>query len=245
MRLKDKVAVLTGGASGMGEAHARRIIEEGAKLVFTDILVEAGEALALELGENALFIAQDVAKEEDWDRVVSAACERFGGIDILVNNAGIHSYGALHDETAEKLRRVLDVNVVSAWLGTQKVSPSMIERGGGSIVNLSSLAGLRGLPNYSIYGCSKWAMRGVTRHLAIELAPLNIRINAILPGAIDATGMFNSKMSPHANLELKKATPLRRFGSREDVSSLVVYLASDESSFTTGADHVIDGGKSL
>ena len=140
---------------------------------------------------------------------------------------------------------VEDVNTVGTWLGIQKVAPVMRERGGGSIINLSSMVGLRGLPSYSIYGASKWAVRGLTKHAAAELGPDGIRVNAILPGAIDDTGMFSSVMAPELQDTLIETTPLRRFGQRTDVSDLVVFLASDESSFMTGTDQLIDGGRSI
>jgi 3alpha(or 20beta)-hydroxysteroid dehydrogenase len=244
-RLTGKVALLTGGARGMGEVHARRLVAEGAELLFTDIDEQAGEVLADSLGATALFEQQDIASETGWERIVARAGEHFGGIDILVNNAGIHSYGSFEEETVEGLRRVLDVNAVGTWLGIQKVAPVMRERGGGSIINLSSMVGLRGLPGYSVYGASKWAVRGITRHAAAELGAYGIRVNAILPGAIDETGMFNSAETPELEEELVQATPLRRFGRREDVSDLVVFLASDESAFMTGTDQLIDGGRSI
>lgn len=245
MRLENKVVLLTGAANGMGEAHARRLSREGARLLLLDIDAERGAALAAELGDNCHFCALDVSSEAQWDTVIAEAESIFGGIDVLVNNAGIHTVGSFEQESAESLQRVLQVNVVGCWLGIQKVAPLMRRGGGGSIINLASLAGLRGMPNYSVYGSSKWAVRGLTRHAAVELGPDNIRVNAILPGAIDGTGMFDSSAVEAAELldPLLEGTPLRRFGAREDVSALIVYLASDESRFTTGADHVIDGGK--
>ncbi|MEH6581571.1 MAG: glucose 1-dehydrogenase [Halioglobus sp.] len=244
-RLKGKVVLLTGGANGMGESHARRLVAEGARVVFTDVNVASGESLAVELGERALFSQQDVSSEEDWDRVVRLTVETFGGIDVLINNAGIHSFGSLEEESVERLRKVLDVNVTGTWLGIQKVAPIMRADGGGSIINLSSMAGYVGMPCYSVYSSSKWAVRGITKCAASELGPDNIRVNAILPGAIDNTGMFNSAEAEAAMERLGNSTPLSRVGERDEVSSLVVFLASDESAFMTGTDQLIDGGNNL
>lgn len=244
-RLDNKTALLTGGASGMGEAHARRLVAEGARVVFTDINEDAGQALAQELGANAAFCRQDVSSETEWERVVSLTQDTFGGIDILINNAGIHSFGSFAEENVDSLRRILDVNVAGTWLGIQKVAPVMQAAGGGSIINLSSMAGKVGMPFYSVYSSSKWAVRGITKCAASELGPHNIRVNAILPGAIDNTGMFNSAEAEAAKQRLDASTPLQRVGEREEVSALVVFLASDESAYITGADHLIDGGNSL
>lgn len=229
----------------MGESHARRLIEEGASVVFTDVQSEAGEALAAELGEKAVFVTQDVRSEEGWESVVKTAVDTFGGVDVLINNAGIHSFGTFEEESVDRLRDVMDVNVVGAWLGIQKVAPAMRERGGGSIINLSSMAGCVGMPSYSVYSSSKWAVRGITKCAASELGPYNIRVNAILPGAIDKTGMFNSAEAEAAMERVEYYTPLQRVGEREEVSSLVVFLASDESGYMTGTDQLIDGGNSL
>jgi 3alpha(or 20beta)-hydroxysteroid dehydrogenase len=244
-RLANKIAILTGGATGMGEAHARRLVAEGARVVFTDVKEDEGHALATELGANAVFSQQDVSREADWNQVVELTQDTFGGIDILINNAGIHSFGSFEEEDVERLRRLLEVNVVGTWLGIQKVAPVMQRGGGGSIINLSSMAGKVGMPFYSVYSSSKWAVRGITKCAASELGPKNIRVNAILPGAIDQTGMFNSAEAEATLARLNSSTPLERVGQREEVSSLVVFLASDESGFITGADHLIDGGNSL
>ncbi len=245
MRLKDKVVLLTGAAHGMGESHARRAIAEGAYLLLTDIDAAAGAALAEELGERAVFARHDISDEAQWRAAVDLAVGRFGGIDVLVNNAGILSKGDIQTETADTLRRVLDVNVVGTWLGIRTASPALIRRGGGSIVNISSQVAYRGWNDYSVYGCSKWAIRGLTKHLAVELAPHNIRVNAILPGAVDETGLFSGRVDEALKERVRQSIPLKRFVTREEVSSLMVYLASDESSATTGTDNLIDGGVSI
>jgi 3alpha(or 20beta)-hydroxysteroid dehydrogenase len=245
MRLADKVVYLTGSAHGMGESHARRIIKEGGYLVMTDIAVDAGEALAAELGDRALFLEQDISNEHRWIETVNIACEHFGGIDVLVNNAGILTQGDIQSETADGLRKVLDVNVVGTWSGIRAVSPVMKERGGGSIINVSSQVAYRGWNNYSVYGCSKWAIRGLTKHMAMELAPHNIRVNSILPGAVGDTGLFSDRLDPAMLEKVKQTIPLKRFASKEQVSSLMVFLASDESDATTGTDNLIDCGVSI
>lgn len=245
MRLKDKVVLLTGAANGMGESHARRVIAEGAYLLMTDIDAEGGEALAAQLGERAVFLQHDISDEAQWARAVDLASEHFGGIDVLVNNAGILTKGSIQDESADTLRKVLDVNVVGTWLGIRTAGPAMSKRGGGSIINISSQVAYRGWNDYSVYGCSKWAIRGLTKHLAVELAPGNIRVNAILPGAVDETGLFSGRVDEDLKERVRQSIPLKRFVGRDQVSSLVVYLASDESSATTGTDNLIDGGVSI
>lgn len=245
MRLKDKVVLLTGAASGMGESHARRVIAEGGFLVMTDIAEQAGEQLEAELGDRAVFVKQDISSERDWERAATIACDQFGGVDVLVNNAGILTTGDIQSENVETLRKVLDVNVVGTWLGIRAISPLMIKRGGGSIINVSSQVAYRGWSNYSVYGCSKWAIRGLTKTMALELAPQNIRVNAILPGAVDETGLFSGRVDEEKMEKMRQTIPLRRFVSRDQVSSLMVYLASDESGATTGTDNLIDCGVSI
>jgi 3alpha(or 20beta)-hydroxysteroid dehydrogenase len=245
MRLQNKIVLLTGAASGMGESHARRVIAEGGYLLMSDIAAEAGEQLAAALGPRAVFVHHDIADEAHWRRAVEQACDAFGGIDVLVNNAGILSKGDIQSESVETLRKVLDVNVVGTWLGMRSVAPVMAARGGGSIVNVSSQVGYRGWQNYSVYGCSKWAIRGLTKHMAMELAPQNIRVNAIVPGAVDETGLFSGRVDEELRARTKASIPLGRFVTREQVASLMVYLASDESASTTGTDQLIDGGVSI
>ncbi|MFV8817962.1 SDR family NAD(P)-dependent oxidoreductase [Haliea sp. E17] len=245
MRLKDKVVFLTGAANGMGESHARRVIAEGGYLLMTDIDADGGAALAEELGERALFTRQDISDEAQWQQAVALASERFGRIDVLVNNAGILTKGSIQSETADSLRKVLDVNVVGTWLGIRTVSPVMARGGGGSIINISSQVAYRGWNDYSVYSCSKWAIRGLTQSMAVELAPQNIRVNTILPGAVDETGLFSGRVDEELKERVRQSIPLKRFVGREQVSSLMVYLASDESSATTGTDNLIDGGVSI
>lgn len=242
-QLEGKSIIITGAAQGMGAIHARRCVEEGARVVLTDLQEEVGEKAAAELGEAAVFVKQDITQEADWDRVVATAVDRFGRLDGLVNNAAIWWTQPILEESADKLRKMLEVNVVGTFLGVQKVVPAMRESGGGSIVNLSSIAGTRGIPEHGSYGASKWAVRGLSKVAANELGPFNIRVNTIHPGAIEGTGMF---LVPEAEFETLFATqPLRRPGRKEEVSGLLIFLLSDQSSYVTGHEHVVDGGRTV
>lgn len=239
-RLNGKVAIITGAAQGMGAHHARRFIAEGAQVMLTDVQTEKGTALASELGPQARFMHHDVASESDWDQVINATTSAFGGIDILVNNAALYFIQRVDEAEPEQVRKLLDINIYGSWLGVSKVAPEMRKRGGGAIINLSSLAGSRGIPYHAIYGASKWAIRGLTRSAAYDLGPDGIRVNAVLPGAVAGTGMFSG-----TDEEQLQAIPLRRPGTLDEVSNLLVFLASDESAYITGADHIIDGGRGL
>jgi 3alpha(or 20beta)-hydroxysteroid dehydrogenase len=242
-RLSGRIAIITGAAQGMGEVHARRFVAEGANVVMTDVQRDVGEALAAELGPRARFLSHDVTDAGAWDRVLEHTRGTFGGVDVLVNNAAVYAVQPVEEFEPDTVRRLLEVNLFGVWLGMRAVIPVMRRGGGGSIINVSSLAGYRGYPGHAIYGASKWALRGLTRTAAAELGPAGIRVNCILPGPIDETGMFDTRI--HDMSETIAAIPLRRAGKREEVANLVVFLASDESSFITGADHVIDGGRSL
>ena len=239
-RLRGKIAIITGAAQGMGAEHARVFVAEGARVVLTDLEEASGRALATELGECALFLRQDVSKAEDWDRVLEQTRAHFGPANILINNAAIYFIGAVDEAQPERVRKLLDINVFGCWLGISRIAPMMREAGGGSIINLSSLAGARGIPWHSIYGMSKWAIRGLTRSAAHDLGPDGIRVNAVLPGAIEGTGMHSGEAPDAALLQ---TIPLRRSGRKDEVSRLLVFLASDESAYITGADHFIDGGR--
>lgn len=239
-RLKGKTAIITGAAQGMGAEHARVFAAEGARVVLTDLQEEAGKALASELGAGALFVRHDVSRAEDWDAVLAATRAAFGPANVLINNAAMYFIGPIDEADPERVRKLLDVNIFGTWLGISKVAPMMREAGGGSIINLSSLAGMRGIPWHGIYGTSKWAVRGLTKTAAYDLGPAGIRVNAILPGAIEQTGM-----SDKLDESQLAAIPLRRSGKKSEVSQLAVFLASDESAYITGADHVIDGGRAL
>ncbi|MFV9453436.1 glucose 1-dehydrogenase [Rhodococcus sp. NM-2] len=241
-RLDERVAVATGAARGMGASHARCLIAEGARNVLTDILVDEGTALADELGQNALFMTHDVTSPADWDCAIATAEEAYGPIDMLVNNAGVAAYAPIATCTEDDYRRIIDVNQVSVFLGMKAASCSMSKGGGGSIVNISSVAGLIGEANTVAYTASKFAVHAMTKVAAKEFGPHGIRVNSIHPGVIE-TPMITDTPQAGAVIEAVAASaPLRRIGQPREVSNLVVFLASEESSFTTGAAFVVDGG---
>jgi 3alpha(or 20beta)-hydroxysteroid dehydrogenase len=227
----------------MGASHARRFIAEGARLLITDMRVDAGRALAEELGSDARFMEHDVTRASDWEKVVSSAEEFFGPVNILVNNAGI--LGAMArtaDLTEDQYRTVCEVNQHSVYLGMHAVIPSMLRGGRGSIVNISSIAGLvanYGFPSLA-YVASKFAVRGMTKAAAIEYGPDNIRVNSVHPGFIMTPMMVEA--TDEGGGEALLQIPLRRIAEPEEVSNLVLFLASDEASYITGAEHVIDAG---
>ncbi|API58723.1 3-alpha-hydroxysteroid dehydrogenase [Tardibacter chloracetimidivorans] len=240
-RASGKVAVITGGARGMGAAFARRLVEEGASVVLTDVLSDEGLATAEALGDHAHFIAHDVTQADQWAKVVEVAERRFGPISVLVNNAGIAAYGPIEDTSEVEFRRIVDINMVSIFLGTKAVIPSMRRAGGGAIINISSAAGIVGLPQMLGYVGTKFAVRGMTKSAALELAPLNIRVNSIHPGTID-TPMSQLSGDPELTAAVNSVTPAGRVGQPDEIASVVVLLASDECAFATGAEFVIDGG---
>lgn len=242
-QLEGKTVIITGAAQGMGAVHARRCVEEGARVVLTDLQADAGQALAAELGEGVRFVEQDVTSESDWDRVVDEATTQFGGIDGLVNNAAIWWTKPVLEEDAANMMKMLEVNVIGTWQGVRKVAPKMAERGGGSIVNLSSIAGTRGIPEHAAYGASKWAVRGLSKVAAGELGQMGVRVNTIHPGAVDGTGMF--LVPEEEREELFAMQPLPRPARREEISGLLIFLLSDASSYVTGHEHVIDGGRTV
>ena len=240
--LKNKVVIITGGANGMGASHVRRCAAEGAQVVFGDIEVEPGRALAAELGDTVRFVEHNVCDESGWATLVSTAGDVFGGVDALVNNAAIHWNRPVAEEDAASMRKLFEVNVIGPTLGLQAVLPAMRQRGGGSVINISSLAGIRGIPGYTAYGGSKWALRGLTQIWARELGPDNIRVNSIMPGAIDETGMFQEGVDPEVDKQVIAAIPLGRTGKPVEVSNVVVFLVSDYSAYLTGTEQVLDGG---
>lgn len=238
-RLKDKVAIVTGAAQGMGATHARAFIKEGAKVVLTDLNQEKGQALASELGGNALFVQQNVTSEADWGHVIDVTESHFGPVDILVNNAGITLSASILDTSLDDYRRILEINQVSVFLGMKSVIPSMRKSGGGSIINISSINGLVG--GAIGYTDSKFAVRGMTKAAALECAAYGIRVNSVHPGVI-ATPMIMQGDTKAAVDEFAKHIPLKRVAKPEEVTSMVVYLASDDSSYSTGSEFIVDGG---
>ena len=242
-RLDGKVAIITGASRGMGASHAREFVKQGAKVVMTDVREEAGQALAEELGSNALFVTQDVSKASEWARVVAEAEKAFGPITVLVNNAGIlGTVSATVDFSEEDYLKVIAVNQHALFLGMKAVVPSMLKAGGGSIVNISSNAGIvciYGTPNIG-YVASKWAVRGMSKMVAVEYGPQNIRCNSVHPGYTMTPMMVEA--TDEVGGDALTMIPLRRISEPIEVSHLVVFLASDEASFVTGAEYVVDGG---
>jgi 3alpha(or 20beta)-hydroxysteroid dehydrogenase len=241
-RLDDKVALLTGAARGQGEAGARLFAAEGARLVLGDVLDEAGRKVAASLGERALYCHHDVSREESWAGFVAAARERFGRIDVLVNNAGILHIAPIATIALEDYMRVIAVNQVGCLLGMRAVIPGMREAGGGSIVNVSSTCGLEGTAGLVAYVASKFAIRGMTKTAALELGPLGIRANAICPGGIDTSMARGEGFESVDTAGIFATLPLGRIGQPQEVARLALFLASDESSYCTGAEFLIDGG---
>jgi len=239
-RLDGKVCVVTGGARGQGAAEAALFRREGAEVVVTDVL-EEGTALAASIG--ATFIRHDVRSEEEWGEVVRQTVDRHGRLDVLVNNAGIYERGKLLDTSVEQFRRIVEVNQVGVFLGMKSVAPQMMEQRGGSIVNISSIAGLLGSANAIAYGASKFAVRGMTKAAALELARHGVRVNSIHPGMIE-TAMIHEVTGHNDDRHdrMARGVPLGRPAEPEEVADLALYLASDESRYCTGSEFVIDGG---
>ena len=239
-RLAGKVALITGAARGMGAAEARLFAAEGAKVVLTDVLEAEGRAVAAEIGAAARWHHHDVTREEDWAAAIALARQDFGGLDVLVNNAGIYQPSPLANCETALFERIWRVNQLGVFLGMRAAVPAMRARGGGAIVNISSIAGLRGFPGAVAYVGTKWAVRGMTKTAAVELAPDRIRVNSVHPGLID-TPMIAAN-TPEVNAGVVAATPLKRAGSPEEVARLVLFLASEEASYITGAEVAVDGG---
>jgi 3alpha(or 20beta)-hydroxysteroid dehydrogenase len=234
-RVENKVVLISGGARNIGGASARMLVAEGAKVVIGDLLDEEGAALAAELGDAARYVHLDVTSEEEWAAAVAFTVAEFGRLDVLFNNAGIFNGGQLQRYKAEQWHQMLDVNLTGAFFGAKAAADALIAAGGGSIINTSSIEGLRGTPWAHGYVASKWGLTGLTKSLAMELAPHNIRVNSIHPGRIStpATDQMPEGLIP---------IPLGRAGKPEEVATFVVFLASDESSFSTGSEYVVDGG---
>jgi 3alpha(or 20beta)-hydroxysteroid dehydrogenase len=236
MKLENAVALVTGGAQGMGKAHVQAFLEQGARVAIADRLTEEGTTLAEELGEDAIFVEIDVASESSWRRAVGAVEDQFGPISVLVNNAGIFEEVPLVDHPLDAWSKVIGVNLTGTFLGMKTVAPSMKLAGHGSIVNISSVHGVRGAGLAYGYTASKWGIRGITKSAAIELAADHIRVNAVLPGFVWTP--MTVDQTPEV-LEI----PLRRGASAEELARVVLFFASDDSSYITGTELVVDGGQ--
>ncbi len=239
--LKNEVAIITGAAKGMGAMHVRKFVDEGAKVVVTDIDEQAGADLAEEMGDSAAFAKLDVSKEADWANIVERTEAMFGPVTVLVNNAGVGIFKLLEELTVEDFRLTFEIDELGVFLGMKAVIPSMKKAGHGSIVNISSVTGLRGAPTGVAYCSSKHAVTGMTKAAAAELGQFNIRVNSLHPGTVDTALSGQGDVASYVE-ELKKTIPLGRAGGVEEISALCVYLASDRSSYSTGGQFVADGG---
>lgn len=234
-RLRNKIALVSGGARGMGAAHARAIVAEGGKVIIGDLLDIDGKALAEELGDNAAYTHLDVTDFTSWTDAVALAERSFGGLNVLVNNAGIMNSGTLDSYSQQQWDSILAVNLTGQFLGAKAALPQLIRSAPASIINVSSTAGFKGFSALHGYTASKFGVRGLTKSLAMELAHQGVRVNSVHPGAV-ATAMT-------ADLDVAGLNPLARLGTPAELASVIVYLASDESSFATGAEFVVDGGE--
>jgi 3alpha(or 20beta)-hydroxysteroid dehydrogenase len=245
-RLDGKVALITGGARGMGKSHVRHFVAEGARVVLGDVLDDRGEHVAAGLGEESCrYVHHDVTSEEQWAAAVATALSAFGQLDILVNNAGVLTFASIEQMPLADFRRILDVNAVGCWLGMKSVIPAMTAAGRGSIVNISSIEGFTGAAGLSAYSASKFAIRGMTKAAARELGPAGIRVNSVHPGGVLTRMVLDTGGSSYSGDDgtgFLKAMPLGRFADPSEISHLVAYLASDDSSYSTGSEFIADGG---
>ncbi len=239
-RVEGKVAIVTGAAGGMGASHARRLVAEGASVVIADVLDEVGQETAASLGDKARYIHLDVTKAIDWKAAVELAVSEFGALDVLVNNAGILMVASIEQFTEDQWDTIIDVNLKGQFLGIQAAIPALKESTRGpSIVNVSSIAGFKGYEMMPGYVASKWGVRGLTKQAALDLGKYGIRVNSVHPGTIETPMLAGVGGAPEGDVKVA----LRRIGQPDEVSSAVLYLASDDSSFSSGTEIVVDGGE--
>ncbi|MDP6978214.1 MAG: glucose 1-dehydrogenase [Myxococcota bacterium] len=241
-RLENKVAIVTGGARGLGAATVRMMVAEGAKVVFGDVLTEEGAALAAELGPTAAFLQMDVTEPAAWDAAIARALE-YGPLNVLVNNAAVVHMAALTDTTDDDYMRVFKINQFGTFLGIRAMVEPMKAAGSGSIINVSSIDGLHSAAGLSAYSSTKWAVRGLTKNAAIELGQYGIRVNSVHPGGMyTAMGGAEHSTVEQLNQSTYSQFPIPRVGQPEEVAQLIVFLATDEASYSTGSEFVADGG---
>jgi 3alpha(or 20beta)-hydroxysteroid dehydrogenase len=239
-RFNGQVVLVTGAARGQGLTEARLFAGEGARVVLADVLVEEGRGAARELGSQAVFVEHDVTSESSWHSLLALIDERLGRLDVVVNNAAIHRHSAILDESVAEVRRVLDVNLIGAFMGVQLPAPLIRRSGGGAIVNIGSIAGWTALANQAAYGMAKWALRGLTKYAALELGPWGIRVTCVLPGRVD------SPMLPRSVVEARdKGEVGSRIATTEELAQVVLFLASADAAAITGIDVIVDGGATI
>jgi len=240
-RLTGKVAIVTGGSRGMGEATVRLMVEEGAKVVIGDVLDEPGEALAAELGENTTFVHMDVTKQADWVKAVAAA-NAMGSFSVLVNNAAIVLQKTIMDTTEDEYMNIVRINQLGVFLGMQSSFESLKANGGGSIINVSSIDGLQSKNSLVAYSATKWAVRGMTKAAALEMGKYKIRVNSVHPGGIFTAMHGSDFMTQDQADDFYKNHALPRVGLPKEVAALSAFLASDEATYSTGSEFIADGG---
>jgi 3alpha(or 20beta)-hydroxysteroid dehydrogenase len=237
-RFDNTVALISGGARGMGASHARGLIAEGARVVIGDILDDEGKLLADELGDSCTYVHLDVTDDDQWREAVATAERVYGPVGLLVNNAGIVAYGPCELMPPEEFRRVIEINLTGTFLGMHNAVPSMRRAGGGVIINISSTAGMMGYASISAYAASKWGVRGMTKSAAMELGKDGIRVVSVHPGPI------RTPMTADFGDEMTATQPIKRFGEPEEVTKMVLFLAAD-ATYSTGSEFVVDGGALL
>jgi len=243
LKLENRIALVTGAAKGMGASHVRRFVQEGAKVYFSDVLSEQGGKLAAALGKNAIFLEQDVSSEDDWKQVIKAIGNEEGRLDVLVNNAGIAINQPIGTMTFDTYRKVITINQYSVFLGLTCALPLLKKSGNASVINISSIAGLRGNPGDVAYSSSKYAMRAMTQVAAKEFAP-SIRVNSVHPGLV-ATDMTQLEEYKDLMAHIISQTPLQRMATVDDLTNMVLFLACDDSAYCTGGEFVVDGGSTV